>query len=162
MAKTLYMETTQVSPEKTATEIILELQKAGCTSISHRYDSGKIIGLSFGLNVITAGCEKFLEFDLPVRVDPVYEALKAKRKGYLYNKQIVNLKQQAERVAWRQLLRWVQAQLAMIEVGMVKTHEVFMPYVAQQVAGGGRQTFFEQFDSQLLLSAGESATKERR
>lgn len=35
----------------------------------------------------------------------------------------------AERVVWRQLLRWIQSQLAMIDTGMVEATEVFMPYI---------------------------------
>jgi hypothetical protein len=35
----------------------------------------------------------------------------------------------AERVAWRQILRWVQAQYAMIETGMVQPAEVFLAYM---------------------------------
>jgi hypothetical protein len=50
--------------------------------------------------------------------------------------------EQAERVAWRQLLRWVQAQLAMIDTGMVRTEEVFMPYIVVNAATN--QTLFER------------------
>lgn len=50
-------------------------------------------------------------------------------------------RQQAERVAWRQLLRWVQAQLAMIECGMTEASEVFFPYM-QMLSGN---TIYELF-----------------
>ena len=64
----------------------------------------------------------------------------------------VRIRAQAERVGWRQLLRWVQAQLAMIEVGMAQRAEVFMPYI-QQADG---RTFFEYFEAkQLALPPGE-------
>ena len=36
---------------------------------------------------------------------------------------------QAKRIAWRQILRWVEAQLALVETGMVKIQEVFIPYM---------------------------------
>jgi hypothetical protein len=50
--------------------------------------------------------------------------------------------EQAQRIAWRQLLRWVQAQLAMIDTGMVRTEEVFMPYIVVNPATN--QTLFER------------------
>lgn len=53
--------------------------------------------------------------------------------------------ERARRIAWRQTLRWIQAQLAMVSVGMVKTEQVFMPYwvnnqgqtLYESIAGAG-------------------------
>ena len=36
---------------------------------------------------------------------------------------------QARRVAWRQIYRWIQSQLALIITGMVSPTEVFLPYM---------------------------------
>jgi hypothetical protein len=83
---------------------------------------------------------------LPARVDPVFQLLLKRRNGVLNDETRARIREQAERVAWRQLLRWVQAQLAMIDVGMVKTHEVFMPYIQHP---DGR-TFFEYFENKQL------------
>jgi hypothetical protein len=66
-----------------------------------------------------------LAFALPVRVEPLVKRLRGDRA-------------QAERVAWRQLLRWTQAQMAMVEVGMVRAEEVYAPYMLQ---AGGRTLF---------------------
>ena len=38
---------------------------------------------------------------------------------------------QAYRVAWRNILDWVQAQMALLEIGMAKMEEVFLPYMQQ-------------------------------
>lgn len=67
--------------------------------------------------------------------------------------------QQTERTAWRQVLRWVEAQLSMIEIGMVQTHEVFQPYA---LIPGTEKTMFEAWESQmkaLPAPAGEAIQK---
>ena len=48
--------------------------------------------------------------------------------------------EQAKRVAWRQLLRWTEAQLAMIDAGMAHAGEVFLAYA--EVEPG--VTFFQK------------------
>ena len=92
-----------------------------------------------------------MPFALPVRVEPVFAILNGRRPKENWrrgNRQEFAAKdrEQAERVAWRQLLRWIQAQLAMIDTGMVATHEVFMPYVLDR---NGR-SFFEVFAAEGL------------
>jgi len=108
----LYMGTTQISPEKTCSEIMQVLVKSGARQIASDYGpGGKINGLRFVIEVQGT----HVGFELPVRVDPLM-------------KRIGN-RDQAERVAWRQLLRWTQAQMALIEVGMVRAEEVYAPYM---------------------------------
>lgn len=126
--KTLFMETTQVSAEKTAGEIMAVLQGSGkVRRIANSYDSGgEITALEFSIGIIEG-----LEWDyrLPVRVEPIFKILNGRRKySYDKNQKAASDLEQAKRVAWRQLLRWVQAQIAMVECGMVATEEVFMPY----------------------------------
>src|SRR3990167_5648649 len=36
---------------------------------------------------------------------------------------------QAERGAWRNVMAWVKAQLALVEIGMVSVTEVFLPFM---------------------------------
>jgi hypothetical protein len=147
--KPIYMENTEITAERTAAEVSACLVMAGATSISARYDAGKIIGMSWTMRV---GSQE-LPFAMPARVEPVYVLLKSRRAGFLSVETLAKVRAQAERVAWRQLLRWVQAQLAMIDVGMVQRAEVFMPYM-QQSDGS---TFFEYFQSkQLALPAAEA------
>lgn len=145
--KTIYMETTEIGAERTAAEVSSVLVQAGATSVSVKYDSGCVIGMSWTMPVFG----KNLPFAMPARVEPVYKIL-IDRRSYPDAATKDRVREQAERVAWRQLLRWVQAQLAMIEVGMAKGVEVFMPYM-QQADGS---TFFEYFESkQLALPAPE-------
>lgn len=59
----------------------------------------------------------------------------------------------ARRVAWRQIYRWVQAQLALVDTEMVKVEEVFFPYI--QTKNG--HTLYELHRSNLLqLGSGQS------
>ena len=81
-------------------------------------------------------------FALPVRVEPVFKILNSNRKyEYDRSQKAAQDREQAERVAWRQLFRWCQAQVAMIEIGMVEALEVFLPYL-QNESG---QTLFQVF-----------------
>lgn len=153
----LFMETTEVPAEKTVSEVTSRLVRAGATSIHTEYNGGKIAGLAWSMKIGPAT----LNFKMPARTEPVYKLLASRRRewsssyGDKYFPTDVKTRvwEQAERVAWRQLLRWVQAQLAMIDTEMVKPHEVFMPYMMQQDG----LTMFEYFESkQLALPAPES------
>lgn len=141
--KTLYMETTTIDVGKTAGEITSELVKAGATSVNTDYASGRITGLRWVMRI--SGQD--IVFDMPARIEPVYIVF-AQRKGHKTGRGTNNLvvypslMEQAERVAWRQLLRWVQSQLAMIETGMVQAAEVFMPYIVVNPATN--QTLFQR------------------
>jgi hypothetical protein len=123
----LYLETTQIPAERTAGEISLLLVKSGASQISTEYDaSHKIRALRFILGVQG----RPTVFSLPVRCEPIFNRLQ-KQRARLSNRtaKTGEDRAQAERIAWRQLFRWVQAQLALIETGMVEAGEVFMPYI---------------------------------
>ena len=47
-------------------------------------------------------------------------------------------RQQATRTSWRILKDWVEAQMALLETGMVTMDEIFLPYM---LSGG--QTFYQ-------------------
>ncbi len=146
----LYMESTKISAERTAQEIGALLAQAGATAVLTEYGSDrKISGLAFKLNV--KGLE--VPFTLPARIDPVFKYLQRQRAPMWRVKKEREDRVQSERVAWRQLLRWIQAQLAMIDTGMVAAEEVFLPYV--QTAPG--QTLFER-----LTKSGRLALPEAR
>lgn len=49
-----------------------------------------------------------------------------KQKG---TKNIKATREQAERVAWRILKDWVEAQMALLDIEMVKLQEIFLPYI---------------------------------
>ncbi len=135
------MATTQIAAEKTAMEISSLLAKSGAKQALTSYgDDGEAIGLSF---IIERGGAR-IPFKLPVNADKVLQAMKNDRKtpGSLCNKE------QAGRVAWRLILRWVQAQLALVETTAVKLEEVFLPYAQQQ----NGQTVYEAFAERKFLA----------
>lgn len=134
--KTLFMETTGIDAQRTAGEITAELVKAGATSVNTEYRNEKIVGLRWIMRI--SGSD--ICFDMPARVDPVFKLLNGRRSyPSSYTDQD---RAQAERVAWRQLLRWVQSQLAMIDTGMVQAAEVFMPYIV--INANTNQTLFQR------------------
>ena len=128
MAKSLFMETTGISAEQTAHEISRLLGSAGASKIVIDYNPDRTLkGLAFILPVNGQD----VPFILPLRIEPVTKILISRlspmnRGKEKYQEQC---KAQGERVAWRQLLRWLQAQLAMIDTGMVSAGEVFLPYI---------------------------------
>ena len=145
--KTLYMETTQVPASQTASEIVAELVKAGATQINTEYANGEITGLRWIMRI--AGQDAL--FAMPARIEPVYKTLLNRRTDRRFPDVQAKVKQQATRVAWRQLLRWTQAQLAMIECGMTEAGEVFFPYL-QTPQGISVFDTYKQFGGRMLTA----------
>lgn len=127
--KPLFMESTQIGAGKTAAEIQSFLVQAGARQVLTVYDDKReISGLHFTIEVNGAPAP----FELPVRVDPIFKILNGRRQNggqFSRGTMAAQDRERAKRVAWRQLYRWVQAQLALIDCGMVAAAEVFMPYL---------------------------------
>jgi hypothetical protein len=141
----IYMGTTQIEAEKTASEIIELLGKYGATHIVSQYEGGKITGLSF----IIEYNKHNLHFKLPVRWEPV---LKIMGKDKHTPRRLCS-EEQAKRVAWRQVKRWIESQLALVEVNMVDIKEVFMPYLIVK----NNRSFYEDFvDKRLALPSSDT------
>lgn len=119
----IYMGTTTIDPAKTAGEIVSLLIRHGATSINQEYESGRLVGLRWLM--ARKGGQPAL-YSMPARVEPVYLLMRRKQRNAT--------REQAERTAWRLVLRWVQAQFALVETGMVESAEVFSPY--REVAPG--------------------------
>jgi len=142
--KTLFMETTEIPVQKTAADILGLLVRTGATQVSLDYQDGRPVGMRF----IYPMNGHLVVFCLPVRTEPVFRILNGRRTPDAwkqFNREAMAAKdrEQAERVAWRQLLRWVEAQIALIDTGMVKTDEVFMPYITDRNNKGFYQSFIE-------------------
>lgn len=142
MAKrTLLNETTEVSPERTAGEISSLLVECGARQITVDYDMGEAVGMRFSLLVNG----QVFHFKMPVRTAGVARIFEERRKKSMGSRAWEFKEKdaaQAERVAWRQLLRWTAAQLAMVESGAAEAREVFLPYLFD-----GKQTFFEHIEA---------------
>ena len=139
--------TTQIDPDKTASEIARCLSMHGAQAVLTEYDKeeGYIKSLSFQIHM----GEGQMSFRLPCDWQPVLEILENDRK---VPRARVN-KEQAVRTAWRIVKVWVDAQMALVETKMATTQEVFLPYV---IMPDGR-TLAENVtsDPKFLLSEGK-------
>jgi hypothetical protein len=149
MSKTsygFYMGSTAISVDKTVGEIVSILRRIRATAIGFDYAGDTVKGIRFALTIPNAPAP--VEFELPARVDPLFKRMQAKG---------MRDRAQAERVAWRQVLRWVEVQVAMIDCGMAAPGEVFLPYA---ITASGRTVYelFEETGARMLgQGKGEAA-----
>lgn len=137
--------TTTVDSFKTVSEIEFILMKHKAKSIMKNYKGETITGLSF---LINTGMQQ-IPVRLPVKVDECLEVLK-KEKRENPRKQIKDTREQAERVAWRILKDWVEAQMALLDIEMVRFEEIFLPYIETSIG----QTVFERLEERQFLLEG--------
>lgn len=143
----VFMEHTKISAKQTAGQIAGLLMEAGASSITQENESGQIRGIAFTLDVDG----KRLGYRLPVRTELLYAELQRRRSDRTREKAADDDLKKSERIAWRQIFRWVEAQLALIQTSMVSPTEVFLPYMLVSP----RQTLFDKFlaDGKKLLAA---------
>lgn len=135
--------TTTIDSFKTVSEIEYILMKHKAKSNMKNYDGESITGLSF---LIDTGVQQ-IPVRLPVKVDECLKVLK-KEKRENPKKQIKDTRDQAERVAWRIMKDWVEAQMALLDIEMVRFEEIFLPYIETN----NGQTVYERLEeSQFLL-----------
>jgi len=140
--KTIFMETTKISPTITVGQIQKLLGEHGATHILMEYDNGEVSGLVFNVR----GPIEDMPFRLPCRWKAILEIFNARENKISTHRRWTKRSDwegQAKRVAWRQILRWIEAQLAMTETGMVKIQEVFMPYLIVDK----NKTLYEKLES---------------
>ena len=150
--RTLFRETTDVPVTRSVAGIIDMLVQAGARTINQEYASdGKITGIRFTLPVK----DSVATFALPARVHAVEVLLKRRKQSSsrMSDANKRQLREKSERIAWRQLFAWVEAQLAMIQSEMVEPAEVFLPYALSEASG---LTFFQVFkENGRLLAEGK-------
>lgn len=145
MKKKMFMETTTVPASRSIASIEDCLVRAGAAGIMKQYAiGGSCTSLRFSLRVGGHECP----FELPARVEPVFQRLKKKQTSYRSRKSEADMKESAERIAWRQLFRWVEAQVALIDTGMVQAAEPFLAYQWNPNTG---QTMFQAFEGAQKL-----------
>lgn len=129
--------TTKVDVFATLGAIQGQLVKHGAKKIMQDYDDdGHITALSFMVDT-PAGPRGIR---LPANVDAVH--------AVLIRQKVKCDREQAERVAWRIVKDWVEAQMAILESEMVQMDEIFLPYMLNNTG----QTVFEAYrNNQLAL-----------
>ena len=138
--------TTSIEAFKTVSEIEYILVKHKAKSIMKNYDGESITGLSF---LIDTGRQQ-IPVRLPVKVDECLKVLK-KEKQENRTKQIKDTREQAERVAWRILKNWIEAQMALLDIEMVHFEEIFLPYIEIEA---GKTVYQKLEEKQFLLEEG--------
>ena len=132
--------TTKVDIYTTIGAIQGQLVRHGARKIMQDYDDqGLITALSFLVDT-PAGPRGIR---LPANVDAVFEVLTQQR--------VKCDREQAERVAWRIVKDWVEAQMAILESEMVQIDEIFLPYM---VDNHGQTLFRAYRNNQLMLEGG--------
>ena len=136
---------TTVDAFKTVSEIEFILMKHKAKSIMKNYEGESITGLSF---LIDTGSQQ-IPVRLPVKVNECLEVMKQEKKKNPRSS-IKSTREQAERVAWRILKDWVEAQMALLDIEMVRFEEIFLPYI--ETSSG--QTIYERLERQQFLLNG--------
>jgi len=147
--------TTKISVETTISEIEKLLSESGANKILKEYDNdGKISSISFVISTEKGN----LPFRLPINVKAVmqvinnqtgeYRTQKSRTGGYGQKVRAVpqsmyNDYDQARRVGWRIIKDWLEAQLALFFLQMVKIEEIFLPYMYNEKTG---KTMFEMLE----------------
>lgn len=139
MSKTFFMETTKISPEQTVGEIQQTFCRYGAKAIQLEYEDKGIKAVKFVIDVNGQNAP----FLLPCRWNEVHTALINRMRKVRQSREEDYILQ-AKRIAWRQIFRWIEAQLALVETNMVRIEEVFMPYLVVNKKG---ETLYEQISN---------------
>lgn len=132
--------TTKINAFKTQSEISYILAKHGARAILQEFDDkGHVEAISFKLRTPVGD----QAVRLPANVNAVFAVLKRQKVKCDWD--------QAERVAWRIVKDWVEAQMAILESEQVSMDQVFLPYMVNQEG----KTLYELYASkQLMLGNG--------
>lgn len=128
--------TTKVDVYTTIGAIQGALVKHGAKKIMQDYDdAGRIAAICFAID--TPGGVRGIK--LPANVAAVQAVLKHQKVKCDY--------EQAERVAWRIIKDWVEAQMAILESQMVQMDEIFLPYMVDKQG----QTLYAAYQNGRLM-----------
>lgn len=132
--------TTKINVHVTLGEITAQLVTHGARKIMQDYEAdGRISALTFCIDTPSG----VRAIRLPANVDAVHRVLSEQK--------VKCDKAQAERVAWRIVKDWVEAQMAILESQMVQMDEIFLPYM---INGTGK-TLFQAYQANQLLLEGD-------
>lgn len=137
--------TTKVPVSRTVGEIQTLLAQAGADRIMIEYEQGNAKGVSFLLK--TPGGD--LAFRLPSRPKGVYSVMVDDPKV----PQKLKTWEQASRVAWRNIKKWVEAQLAFIEADQATLPELFLPF---GITTDGGTVYEKYMGDRLALEEGRN------
>ncbi len=134
--------TTQIESGKSVGEITAILGGFGARTITTDYDNNGFVS-GIGFVIMIEGLP--LAIRLPCNVEGVYKSL-CNAKGVPSSKRT---REQARRVAWRILKDWLEAQLALFQVGQAEIAQVLMPYAVDAEGRTAYSMFKESHMRQL-------------
>lgn len=138
------------SPESAIFEAIRKtLAGAGAKRVVFDYDDdGRATAIEF---IIEVGKER-LAFRLPARIEQATPLVTAARKAARQG----TTPDQVYRTVWATIRDWLDAQMALIQIGASRTEEVFLPYLLVE----GNKTFFDEFAERRALPPPRYVIKE--
>jgi hypothetical protein len=143
--------TTSVPARRTVSEVQELLVQAGARSVLAEYDDGgHCSAIGFSLRTPLG----MRHFRLPVNASAVAKVVAkdlARTKAHV-NRRELGSADQAERIAWRIVKDWVEAQLAITRTEMVTLDQVMLPYMT---APDGRTVYDLYREHALPLEGGE-------
>ena len=118
--------TTSVEWRKSVSEIIGMLASARASHLMQEFDgAGNVTAVAFKIK--TPHGE--LAFHLPCETQKAMQVLQNQYAAGKIRRGYSNDANHARNVAWRILRHWLEAQLALVEIGQVTVEQVFLPYV---------------------------------
>ena len=115
--------TTKVPVVRSVQEIQKSLVKAGASSIMQDFnEDGEMSAIAFKITLNGTN----ISFRLPSKTAEVFEVMK-----YDGTPRSFLTPEHAQRVAWRIIKDWVEAQMAIVATNMVTLPQVFLPYAVR-------------------------------
>lgn len=143
--------TTTIAVEKTLGEIQAMLARGKARSITVDYDgAGNPTAISFVVE--TSFGER--AFELPANCEGVWRTLTRQHQQGRVARRFAT-REQAARVGWRIIRNWLEAQLAMIEVGLMSLEQVMLAHML--VGPDQRSLYAAMQERQMALPAGEGS-----
>lgn len=129
--------TTKISVATSVAEVCAMLAQAKANAITQHFDgAGNVTAIEFSIATEFGQ----MGFRLPADPTPVIATLKRQALARQIPRRFAHDVAQARRVAWRIVRAWTEAQLAIIQLSMVKPEQVFLPYAINPQTG---QTVYE-------------------
>lgn len=142
--------TTTIAAEKTLGELQRLLIRAGARAISVEYDpSGAPNGLAFRIKTASGDRDYRLPLDLGAVLKLLQRASQERdtKSGRARLPSTWVTKEHASRVGWRIMKDWVEAQLALVQVGLASMEQTMFAY---QLAEGQGRTVYELYEERAL------------
>jgi hypothetical protein len=129
--------TTKVGAGVTVAQIQQILAAGGASAVLTEYNAAReIVAVNFRLH--TAFGE--IAYRLPANVPAVIIALNKQVDAKKLPRRYRNDKEQAERIAWRIVKDWIEAQLAIDQIGCAKLEQVMLSFAVDESG----KTFYDR------------------